>query len=128
MDKYFIHKIKYMNIKRINYMLEQREFMDNHELKMDLKEDTYKMVVKAAEDYHIKVEDLIYCLSLEFVLEKAKDKVVNMDGKTIIDIYDMYKIEELLKTGKTYIVITHEQPFILLPHTEYENISNRIEL
>lgn len=100
------------NKKRFNYILSQRDLEKCSSLKIDLDDELYTNLVEEAKKLNMTVEDIVYCFLIEMFMSEKRSKIKE---ENVIDMYDMYRIEEILDEEKIYFVATNKDPVVLIP-------------
>ena len=107
--------------KKENYILEQLRL--DTELKLDLDIDMLKVLEQLSKDKGISISEMVNLILVEKIMEIQKEEIKNTYADKeakVIDMYDMYKIEKLIKKKRKYFIATYTKPVVLLPIKEYE--------
>ena len=102
-----------MEREKIEYMIEQMKNEKTTSISIEFEDDIYKGLVKEAKEIGVGVEDYVYAITMEKLIEHEKELIIGA-YKNVVDIYDFYKINELLETKKEYLVINPSGKHIVL--------------
>ena len=94
---------------------------------LDLDNELLEFMDKYCLENDISRDDFLTLSLTSMLIDIEKEKHIN-EFENIIDIFDFYKIEELIDTGKKYLVISpYGKNLVLLPVNEFEKIKNKID-
>lgn len=112
-----------MEKERFEYMLSQRNLENSSEINIEIDDEHYEFLKEMSKQYNMSIENIAYCFLLEMMMKEKKSKIkVEDEDEEVIDIFDFYKLEELLNTQKTYIVATYDSPVVIVPIDKFNSI------
>jgi len=116
-----------MEKEKIEYMIQQRDLEKTTTLDLDISDNMYEKLKGEAKSKGVPVEDFLYSIVVEKMIDKEKSIVRTESFDEVIDIYDMYKLEELLETDKEYLLINPSgKHLVMIPNHRYEELKNII--
>lgn len=113
--KLLTKKEKYILEQRQNIPLEKKEIIT-----VDLEKEVFEQLKEIAKIKNITLEETIYMIILKDLLKmKKKELKEKYPNDKIIDIFDFYKLDKLIKKINKkkffYIIATYDKPVILSP-------------
>ena len=107
---------------KVEYILQQLEGKPKEDVTLEFDMDTLQTIADASASMGVTINEFIELSLIESLIdletEKYEDKYDN-----IIDIYDFYRLEDFMDTGKTYLVINPTgEPVIMMPASDYQEL------
>ena len=107
---------------KIDYILEKYKDSSKTEITIDINEDLLELITEQSKEFGITISEYVEVALTMFLIEMEKEKFQD-DYDNIIDIFDSYKLEKLIDSGKEYLVINPDGKHImLLPIKVYEEM------
>lgn len=116
-----------INQEKVKYILEQYRDAPKEVVDIELDEEIYEQVVKSAEIMGVTINEFFELALAEKLIEIETEKY---KGKypNIIDVFDFYKLDELIESEKEYLVINpNGNHVMLLPIDVYNKYKSLIE-
>lgn len=112
---------------KTKYILEQLEGRPKTEITIDLEEDAFKEISAASKVMGVSISEFMELALIEKLIEIETEKYID-DYPNVIDIYDFYKIEEIMETQELYLVINPDGNHVVLMNVDdYNEINRTIE-
>ena len=112
-----------MNKEKMDYTLEQLSKGNKTEVELELDDEQYQKVIEASNKLGITISQFVELSLVEKLIEVEYEKLDDTYGiDEIIDIYDFYRLEDLINSKKTYLVINPSgKHVVLMPYVGDED-------
>jgi len=107
----------------LNYLKEQKLQQETLELPVDL----ISALEEKAKEKGFSISELINFILKDYFIEKEKEKFTG-EFEDIVDIFDLYDIENILETKRKHLVINpNGKHLVIVPCEEYEQLCEELK-
>ncbi len=107
-----------MTNEKIRYIINQNKKNPRTEITIDIDSDLIEAIKIKSSELNISVDEYIEIVIIEKLLKIEKEKY---SEENIIDIYDFYRLDELIDSKKNYLVLNPNGNHAMLLPINYYN-------